>query len=346
MVASSGPGRSSPEPWLVVNGRGTVVTVGTFDGLHRGHAAVLAEIRRRAQASGRRAVLVTFDPHPLKVVRPEAAPPLLCTAEEKLELLALSSIDIAVVLRFDRALKQLSPEAFVREILLTRLAMAELVIGYDHGFGRDRRGDVALLRELGARWGFAVDVVPPVLVDGAPVSSSRVRNALREGRVEEAARCLGRPYSVRGVVVRGFGRGRQLGFPTANLRVEHPDKLVPAPGIYAVHGAFDGCRRPGVLHLGPRPAFADAPPSIELHLFDYDGDLYGRTLIIEFCARLREVCSFASLDALVVQMHRDVAAARAALRQPCGLAHDSLILTDASAGSETPAANRERHDPE
>lgn len=311
---------------------GTVVTVGTFDGVHRGHAAVLAEIRRRAHASGRRSVLVTFDPHPLQVVRPESAPPLLCTPEEKLELLALSGVDFVVVLRFDRALQQLAPERFVREILLDRLAMADLVIGYDHGFGHGRRGDVALLRELGNRWGFAVDVVPPVLVDGGPVSSSRVRDALRRGAVDEAARCLGRPYSLRGPVVRGLGRGRHLGFPTANLRIDHSDKLVPAPGIYAVRAAFDGCRRDGVLHLGPRPAFADAPPSIEVHLFDFDDDLYGRSLTVEFCARLRDVQPFGSIDDLIAQMHRDAAAARAALRQPCGPAQDPLWLTDAFTG--------------
>jgi riboflavin kinase / FMN adenylyltransferase len=228
-----------PAP-LPQDGRGAVVTVGTFDGVHRGHLAVLAELRRQAAGTGRRSVLVTFHPHPLRIVRPDAAPSLLTTPDEKKEILAETGIDYAVFLAFTPALSRFSPRRFVEEVLVRRLGLAHLVIGYDHGFGRGRSGDVNTLREIGAEIGFRVDVVDAVPLDGEPVSSSRIRKALIAGDVRAAAAALGRPYSLRGTVVRGDGRGRQLGFPTANLRVNDPDKLLPFEGVYAV--------RPG-----PRP---------------------------------------------------------------------------------------------
>lgn len=294
--------------------RGTVATVGTFDGVHRGHWTVLQEIRRRAESTGRRAVLVTFDPHPLRIVRPEHAPRLLTTPVEKKEILAESGLDWAVFLSFTEALSRISPREFVEEILVDRLGVEELVIGYDHGFGRDREGDADTLRRIGAELGFAVDVVGPVGHGDRPVSSSRIRQALAEGRIEEAASCLGRPYAVRGVVVRGDGRGRQLGFPTANLMVRNTDKLIPPPGIYAVRAALRGGQRDGALHLGPRPTFQGSPPTIELHLLDFDGDLYGEEVRVDFVDRLRDVRPFASVADLVAQMKDDVEEARLRLR--------------------------------
>ena len=293
--------------------RGTVVTVGTFDGVHRGHWAVLQEIRERARATGRRSVLVTFHPHPLRIVRPEHAPPLLTTPEEKKEILAESGLDWAVFLSFTRALSRYEPRRFVEEILVRRLRVEELVIGYDHGFGRGRSGDADTLRRIGDELGFAVDVVPPVEAGDEAISSTRIRRAVGEGDVVTARRGLGRPYALRGLVVRGDGRGRDLGFPTANLRVSSSDKLVPAPGIYAVRGVLRRGTFPGALHVGPRPTFGGSASTIELHLMDFDGDVYGEEVRVDFVERLRDVQPFDSVEALVEQMRDDVERARRAL---------------------------------
>lgn len=293
--------------------RGTVVTVGTFDGVHRGHWAVLQEIRRRAEKTDRRSVLVTFDPHPLRIVRPEHAPPLLTTPIEKKEILAESGLDYAVFISFTEKLSRYEPQRFVEEILVDRLRVSELVIGYDHGFGRNRSGDADMLRDIGARMGFAVDVVPPVETSGEAVSSSRIRRAVAAARMAEARDCLGRPYALRGVVVRGDGRGRELGFPTANLKVPNADKLVPPAGIYAVRGVLRSGTYLGALHLGPRPTFKGSPPTIELHLLDFDQDLYGEEVRVDFVEYLREVRPFGSAAALIDQMREDVDAAREAL---------------------------------
>lgn len=288
-----------------------MATVGTFDGVHRGHWTVLREIRERADATGRRSVLVTFDPHPLRIVRPEHAPLLLTTPVEKKEILAESGLDYAVFLTFTEALSRYEPRRFVEEILVGRLGVEELVIGYDHGFGRDREGDPETLRAIGAELGFEVDVVPPVSVGEEAVSSSRIRRLIGEGRVADAVEPLGRPYSVRGIVVRGEGRGKGLGFPTANLRVTEGDKLVPPEGIYAVRGVLRDGMYTGALHLGPRPTFKGSPPSIELHLLDFDRDIYGEEVRVDFIERLRGIEPFAGVDALLEQIRMDVDRARA-----------------------------------
>ena len=293
--------------------QGTVVTVGTFDGIHRGHWEVLQEIQRRAQDRGRCSVLLTFDPHPLRIVRPEQAPPLLTTPVEKKEILASSGLDYAVFLPFTVELSRYEPRRFVEEVLVGRLGVQELVIGHDHGFGRGRSGDAETLKQIGEEMGFAVDIVPPVLSDGEPISSSTIRAALQRGDLDAAARGLGRPYSMRALVVRGDGRGRLLGFPTANLAVASSDKLIPPAGIYAVRGVTRQGTFGGALHLGPRPTFVGAPPTIEFHLLDFDGDLYGEDVRVDFVYRLREVVRFDTVAALVNQMHEDVAETRRAL---------------------------------
>ena len=287
-----------------------MVTVGTFDGVHRGHWEVLQEIRRRAQATGRCSVLLTFDPHPLRIVRPEQAPPLLTTPVEKKEILAGSGLDYAVFLPFTVELSRYEPRRFVEEVLVARLGVHELVIGHDHGFGRGRSGDAETLREIGEEMGFVVDIVPPVLADGQPISSSGIRAALGRGDLGAAARGLGRPYSMRALVVRGDGRGRLLGFPTANLAVASSDKLIPPTGIYAVRAVTRSGTFEGALHLGPRPTFVGAPPTIELHLIDFDGNLYGEDVRVDFVHRLRDVVHFDSVPDLVTQMREDVAEAR------------------------------------
>ena len=297
---------------------GTVVTVGTFDGIHRGHAAVLREIERRAGDRGLRSVLVTFDRHHLTVVRPEDAPPLLTTPDEKKEILAQSGLDHVAFLPFTRSLSLYEPEEFVKLVLVDRIRVRELVIGHDHGFGRSRSGDVDTLRRTGRRWGFDVDVVGEVTVGEEPVSSTRVREAVAAGRVEEAARCLGRPYSMRGPVVQGMGRGRELGFPTANLQPPEGGKLLPKEGIYAVRASLKTEVREGLVHLGPRPTFAGSPPSLELYLLDFDREIYGETVRVDFLTRLREVRSFGSSAELVEQMKEDRDRARAFFRARTG----------------------------
>jgi riboflavin kinase/FMN adenylyltransferase len=277
---------------------GTVVTVGSFDGVHLGHMAVLREINRRAEARGLHSVLVTFDRHPLTVVRPEAAPGLLTTPDEKKGILSQSGLDYVAFLPFTRALSRLGPEDFVKLVLIRRFRVAELVIGYDHGFGYGRSGGIELLRTLGRRLGFDVDVVPAVDVDGTPVSSTRIRRLLGEGAVE-------RPYSFRGPVVAGLGRGRDLGFPTANIQPRMGGKLLPEQGIYAVRASLRTEIRQGLLHLGPRPTFAGSPPSIELYILDFERDIYGETVRVEFLHRLRDVLPFATAAELVEQMRRD-----------------------------------------
>ena len=284
---------------------GTVVTVGTFDGVHLGHRAILQEIGRRAETRGLSSVLLTFDRHPFTVVRPERAPPLLTTPNEKKQILAQFGIDYVAFVSFNIALSRYTPEEFVRLVLLERLRARELVIGHDHGFGRGRSGHVGTLRALGEQHGFDVDVVEGVVVNGDPVSSTRIRRLIREGRVDSAERALGRPYSITGSVVHGMGRGRALGFPTANIAPPPASKLLPAKGIYAVRANLRTEIRNGLVHLGPRPTFAGSPPSIELYLLDFDRDIYGELVTVEFLHRLRGVRPFDSAAALVEQMRRD-----------------------------------------
>ncbi len=302
-------------PGLPRDPRGTVVTVGTFDGVHRGHWAVLQEIRLRAKETGRRSVLVTFHPHPLQIVRPDHAPPLLTTPREKKEILAETGLDYAVFLNFNHILAEYSPYRFVEEILIGRLGVQELVIGYDHGFGKGRSGDVMTLQNIGLDFRFTVDVVSPILANEEPVSSTRIRKALLDRRVEDARRGLGRPYCFRGMVVRGEGRGRSLGFPTANLWVPDSGKLIPPQGVYAVRAGMRRGMYAGAIHIGPRPTFRGSPPSVELHIMDFQENLYGEEIRVEFIQFLRDVKPFSSASALVEQLRADVDAARAALEE-------------------------------
>lgn len=297
---------------------GAILTVGTFDGVHRGHWELLQRVVQRARERDRPSILVTFDPHPLRIVRPDAAPPLLTTPVEKMEILAESGLTYAVFLRFDRALAAFEPERFVEEILVARFGLSHLVIGYDHGFGRGRKGDVTTMRAAGERYGFDVEVVEPVQAGTAPISSTRIRRAIAAGEVREAADGLGRAYSIRGTVVRGDGRGRHLGFPTANIEVNDPAKLLPAEGIYVARAVLREGIIDGVLHVGPRPTFIGAPPTIELHLLDWEGNLYGRHVRVDLCERLRGVERFENADALVAAMHEDVRNARHVLAAGAG----------------------------
>lgn len=284
---------------------GTVVTVGTFDGVHRGHLAVLDEITRRARAANRRSVLVTFEPHPLEVVNPQAAPPLLTTGPERREVLALTGLDYAVFLRFNRALADLTPERFVREVLIARCGMRELVIGHDHGFGRGRSGDVETLRRLGASDGFQVDVVGLVALGGHAVSSTAIRRAVAGGDLGTAGRLLGRPYTLSGRVVRGEGRGRTIGIPTINVGDYGERKLLPPDGVYAARVEWAGGVAGGMLNQGPKPTFGEVRRTVEVHLFGVDADLYGQWVRVEWLDRLRDVERFGSAAELRAQLERD-----------------------------------------
>jgi riboflavin kinase/FMN adenylyltransferase len=292
---------------------GSTVTVGSFDGVHLGHQAVLREIARRAGAAGRASVLVTFEPHPLEVVNPRAAPPLLTTGPERREFLAQTPVDYVLFLRFDRRLAGYRPEEFVRRVLIGRCGMRELVIGHDHGFGRGRSGDVDTLRRLGVEDGFEVDVVAAVDVGDQHVSSSRIRRAVAGGDLDTAARMLGRPYSVSGQVGQGERRGRLLGVPTINLADVPPQKLLPPDGVYAVRVEWRGGRAGGLMNQGPRPTFDDGRRSLEAHLFGFEGDLYGEWVRIEWVERLRDVKRFASVEHLQQQLERDRSRALAVL---------------------------------
>jgi len=291
-----------------------VCTVGTFDGVHRGHRLVLERLAARARARGLPAVLVTFDPHPLQVVNPAAAPPLLTVGVEKSEILAESPIDYVVVLPFTKTLMTYGADDFVDLVLRERLGLQDLLIGYDHGFGRGRSGDATVLQALGATRGFGVEVVPPVLGgDGRPISSTTIRRAIAGGDLVRAADGLGRPYSASGVVEQGAQRGRTLGFRTLNVALPPAHKLMPPEGVYAVRAQTPRGTFGGMMNLGPRPTFGETDAKLEAHLFDVDEDFYGMRVRIDFVARLRETRKFDSLDALKAQLARDEQAARASL---------------------------------
>lgn len=305
--------------------QGSVVTVGSFDGVHLGHQAVLDEIVQRARASGRTSVVVTFEPHPLAVVNPAAAPLRLTTADERLEALAPSGVDRLMVLRFDRTMASLPPERFVDEVLLRRCRTRELVIGYDHGFGKGRTGDVATLRTLGEARGFTVDVVPAVQLGATTISSTAVRRAIAGGDLGTAARMLGHRYTVTGKVLRGEQRGRTIGVPTANL-APPSRKLLPPDGVYAVWVETPEGRFGGMMNQGPRPTFDDGRRVLEAHLFGFEGDLYDRVVRVTWLAHLRDIRRFNGVAALQAQLERDREGARAVLAR----AHLDL---DASVGT-------------
>ena len=294
------------------------MTIGAYDGVHLGHRAVIAEVRRRAAERGLASAVVTFDRHPASVVRPESAPRLLTDLDQKLELLAATGIDYCLVVTFDDTRSRESADDFVREVLAGCLSARAVVVGEDFHFGHNRAGNVALLRRLGDELGFDVEGLE--LVDGTGraagegerVSSTRIRHALVEGDLQLANALLGRPHEVRGVVARGDKRGRELGFPTANVSVPG-DVLLPADGIYA--GWFeraDGSVHPTAISLGRRPTFyVEAHASLlEAHLLDFEGDLYDEKVKVRFVAWLRGEVRFESVDDLVVQIARDCDAAR------------------------------------
>jgi riboflavin kinase/FMN adenylyltransferase len=296
--------------------RRPVVTIGNFDGLHVGHRAIMKTVIRRARDLGGEAVVYTFDPHPRKVLRPDRAPRLLTSLDQKLELLDELGIDVTIVEPFDRAFAEMPPERFVREYIHERIRPMEVYVGYDFRFGRDREGSMRLLTEIGPRLGFSVTIIPEVTVDGRDVNSTRIRELLADGDVAEAQQLLGRPFRARGTVVEGLRRGRELGFPTANLAPG--SEVLPLAGVYAgrLRCVEDGdppagVDLPAVTNVGLRPTFGDGQELVaETHVIDFTGDLYGRSVDVSFEHRLRGERKFPGPEALKEQIQRDVAEAR------------------------------------
>ncbi len=282
-----------------------VVTVGTFDGVHRGHMSVLSTVQTRAQELKRESIALSFEPHPQTVLNPKTASPILTTKEEKLEIIEKIGIHTFVILSFTRDFSLLSPKDFVERILLSRLGVGRFIIGHDHGFGRGRSGDIDMLEQLGQELGFEVEVVPPQIVDGDRISSTRIRKLISSGNMRLAANFLGRNYSFSGEVVKGESRGKQLGFPTANIRIGDPWKLIPPDGVYAVWTEVSGRRYKGVMNVGYRPSFGGKEHVVEVHIIGFESDLYGRTLKVEVLEKIRDEMKFGSADQLAKQIEKD-----------------------------------------
>jgi riboflavin kinase/FMN adenylyltransferase len=292
--------------------RGGAVAVGNFDGVHRGHAALMAELRRQARALAGPAVALSFDPHPLQLLRPEQFQPVLTAAGDRAALLQACGADQVIFLKTTPELLHLSAEGFFHQVLHESLAARAVVEGASFRFGRNREGNMETLGNLCRESGVALTIVPPVLVEGRPVSSSRVRAALEHGAVRQAATLLNRPYRLRGTVGTGRQRGRAIGFPTANL--ERFETLVPGDGVYAVRVHRGDQTWPGAANVGPNPTFGESARKVEVHLIGFQGNLLGETLLVDFLDRLRDTQRFAGIAELSEQLRRDVEAARALLQ--------------------------------
>jgi len=290
--------------------RGCVATIGNFDGVHRGHQAILARLRDRARELGLPTCVVIFEPQPREYFAPETAPARLARLRDKVQLLAAEGIDLVLCLAFNQRLSQLSADEFVKTIVVDGLGVRHLEVGDDFRFGCDRAGDFDFLVEAGKRYGFTVEAANTVVQDGLRVSSTKVRTALANADFALAAHLLGRPYTITGRVLHGQKLARQLGTPTANIQLKR--RRIPLSGVYLTSAEIDGTRWPGVANIGVRPTVAgDGRPHLEIHLLDFAGDLYGRRLTVEFHQKLREEQRFASLEALKSAIDADIAAARA-----------------------------------
>jgi riboflavin kinase/FMN adenylyltransferase len=289
-----------------------VVTVGNFDGVHRGHREIFRRVRSAAAELGGSSVVVTFVPHPLKVLAPERDFRLITTYSEKERLIGESGVDYLVTLPFTREFAAISAERFVREILAGDIAMKRFIIGYDYAFGRNREGNVHLLRRLGEELGFDVDMLDQIGDGETGFSSSTIRERISRGDVRGVVPLLGRHFSVGGLVVHGFHRGRGIGFPTANIQVE--EELLPLPGVYAVKVEGDGWFRDGACNVGDNPTFHASKVTVEAHLLDFEGDLYGRRLRVHFIDRIRDEKEYPDIRALTEAIRRDVDRCRDVLR--------------------------------
>ncbi|MGH9868949.1 MAG: bifunctional riboflavin kinase/FAD synthetase [Candidatus Polarisedimenticolia bacterium] len=287
-----------------------IVAIGNFDGVHLGHQKIIETVTARARAVGGTSILMTFDPHPLTILRPTGRPPLIMPMSEKIRMLGTLGLDMMLIVPFTREFASIPAEAFVEDVLARRLRATEVHVGTNFHFGKGGVGDFDLLRSEGARHGIAVERVPVVLHDSQPVSSTRIRENIARGAVDRAAAMLGREYTIRGLVVHGRGRGAGLGFSTANLSTDN--ELIPALGVYVTRAEVAGERHISVTNIGERPTFGEGERVVEAHLLDYPGpELYGRTMRLSFCTHLRSERKFESAQALTTQIRKDVAATRA-----------------------------------
>jgi riboflavin kinase/FMN adenylyltransferase len=286
--------------------KNTLITLGTFDGIHRGHRAIIHQLTEEAREQKARSVLITYYPHPQSVVTSRSDfLGLLTPAEEKVDILGSMGLDVVLIFPFTPQLAQTEPEDFIRDVLVKKIGVQKFVIGYNHAFGKGRRGGGDLLSRMGRQLGFSVDIIPPVVVDGENVSSTRIRKLLKAGQVRLANRLLGWHYNVRGIVKKGENVGQKLGFPTANIDVLGDKKLIPGDGVYAVFAQVEKNRLAGMANLGYRPTMTGTQHAVEVHIHDFQGDLYGKQIRIEFIERLRDEKQFDSTDALASQIAMD-----------------------------------------
>ncbi len=292
-----------------------VIAAGNFDGVHRGHGAIIKQTMDRSRALNAPCMVITFDPHPQLVIGRKPALPILTPTVQKLALLSLYEVDAVLVIPFTAEFAQIEAELFVKETYADTLNIREIVVGGSHNFGRSGRGDRLLLKRLGERHGFTTRVVPPVHMDGVSVNSSRIRSLLAEGDIHTAACLLGHSYEISGTVVRGDGRGSQLRFPTANIAAHDPHALIPKRGVYAVRVRLEESVLNGVMNIGTRPTFGALGERCEVHILDFEGDLYDRSIQVEFVKRIRDEKRFETIDALKDQISRDVDATYDMLRR-------------------------------
>jgi riboflavin kinase / FMN adenylyltransferase len=286
-----------------------VLTIGNFDGVHKGHLALFDQVKERAEFLGGQSVVVTFEPHPIKVIKPGNGPPLITPTQQKLGLIDAAGIDVIFCIPFSKQFAAISARDFVEKILVERIGIKEIVVGYDYTFGRNREGNIEFLKEMGSLSGFAVHVLEQVLIDQTPVSSTSIRNMVREGNLSGAKMLLGRDYQICGTVVKGKNRGgRLLGFPTANLKLV--DELTPKVGVYAVEVLIDDQAYYGLTNIGYNPTFVNNQFSVETHILDFSKDLLGESIRVNFIERLRDEKTFASIEDLSEQIRKDVLRSR------------------------------------
>lgn len=284
----------------------SVITLGTFDGLHLGHQQIVNTVIKKSMKSGGRSFLLTFNPHPRKVIPGRNDVKILNTLDEKTEILEKLGLENLFIINFTSEFSRQSPEDFVKKYLIDGIGLNEVVIGYDHHFGKGRDGNFELLQQMGSKFNFHVTIVPEYSVEGETVSSTKIRNALIAGDVVKAAKMLGRNYSFKGVIVRGDGRGKKLGFPTANIAVDDQDKLLPASGIYAAECTVNNEKHYGLLSLGSRPTFhTDGDVVPEFYIFDFEGDIYDKIMQVNLIEKIRDQEKFDSVDKLIIRMKKD-----------------------------------------
>ncbi|AEH22634.1 riboflavin biosynthesis protein RibF [Thermodesulfobacterium geofontis OPF15] len=282
----------------------TVITIGSFDGIHLAHKALFEETKKLANLLNVKPVVVSFDPHPRTVLFPESNLKLLTTLEEKLYLLSLLEIENLVLIPFTKTLSELSHDLFVQEYIVDKIKAKGIIVGFNFRFGKFRKGDVDYLNKVAKKYNFIVKAIPPVMLNGVIISSSAIRNLIEKGNIESANELLGRPYLIMGKVIKGKGRGKEIGYPTANLEVS-PLKLLPPSGVYAVWVLLNGEKLKGALNIGKRPTFGEKEISIEVHIFNFNRNIYGKTLKIEIIKRIRDEKKFPSIENLKIQIEKD-----------------------------------------